>query len=206
MRELERAREGAGFKTRELEPVPDRARKFVARRDAFEELCHTAACRAETGELWRSRRGGRVSRIGHLASAAIDARDFAGAGKATETRAHPPREPSSPSPAARPSPTAARRSLASIKPAPDMPTRPSSTAAAPASRRSPRNRPSETASIQWRASRIGTAADGLRPSAATTSRSACCPGAFVAFPGNGIADNPNDKAMTLGIPVQRVAA
>ena len=31
-------------------------------------------------------------------------------------------------------------------------------------------------------------------------------GGLVAFPGNGIADNPNDKAMTLGIPVQRVAA
>ena len=32
------------------------------------------------------------------------------------------------------------------------------------------------------------------------------PGGLVAFAGNGIADNPNDKAMTLGIPVQRVAA
>ena len=31
------------------------------------------------------------------------------------------------------------------------------------------------------------------------------PGGLVAFAGNGIADNPNDKAMTLGIPVQRVA-
>ena len=46
--------------------------------------------RAETGEVWRPRRGSHTSQTGALTSAAIDARDFQRARKDRETRAHLP--------------------------------------------------------------------------------------------------------------------
>ena len=46
--------------------------------------------RAETGSVWRPRRGSHASQTGKLTSAAIDARDFARARKDRKTAAHLP--------------------------------------------------------------------------------------------------------------------
>ena len=46
--------------------------------------------RAETGDTWRPRYGSHTSHTRHLASAAIDARDFMRARKDCEIRAHLP--------------------------------------------------------------------------------------------------------------------
>ena len=86
------AQDGTEINARELELVTDRARNLGDRRDAFERLRDTAvdAYRAETGEVWRPRRGSHTSHTGKLTSAAIDARDFLRARKERETRAHLP--------------------------------------------------------------------------------------------------------------------
>ena len=66
------------MKFRALELLTDRARNLGDLRDAFEQLRDTAAehYRAETGDVWRPRRGSHTSQTGRLTSAAIDARDF----------------------------------------------------------------------------------------------------------------------------------
>ena len=97
-----------------------------------------------------------VSQTGKLTSAAIDARDFMRARKDRETRAHLPREPWSPSPAARTVATPAPSSRASTRPGRSTTTSSSCTAAAPASSASPRSGPSATASTRSCASRTGT--------------------------------------------------
>ena len=78
MRDLQREQDGSEIRSRELELVTDRARNLSERRDAFEKMRDTAAeaYRAETGDVWRPRRGSHTSRTGHLTSALIDARDF----------------------------------------------------------------------------------------------------------------------------------
>ena len=92
MRDLMRAQDGTEINARELELVTERARNLGDRRDAFEQMRDALAeqYRAETGEVWRPRRGSHVSQTGHLTSAAIDARDFQRARKDRETRAHLP--------------------------------------------------------------------------------------------------------------------
>ena len=92
MRDLERAQDGTEINARELELLTGRARSLGERRDAFEQMRDAAAeqYRAETGEVWRPRRGSHVSQTGKLTSAAIDARDFRRARKDRETRAHLP--------------------------------------------------------------------------------------------------------------------
>ena len=92
MRDLERAQDGTEINARELELLTGRARNLGERRDAFEQMRDAAAeqYRAETGEVWRPRRGSHVSQTGKLTSAAIDARDFRRARKDRETRAHLP--------------------------------------------------------------------------------------------------------------------
>ena len=92
LRDLQAVQDGTEINARELELVTDRARNLGDRRDAFERLRDTAAdaYRAETGEVWRPRRGSHTSHTGKLTSAAIDARDFLRARKERETRTHLP--------------------------------------------------------------------------------------------------------------------
>ena len=92
MRDLGNAQDGTEVKARELELITDKARNLGDRRDAFEKMRDTLAdaYRSTTGEVWRPRHGSHVSRTGALTSAAIDARDFIRARKDRETRAHLP--------------------------------------------------------------------------------------------------------------------
>ena len=90
LRDLQSAQDGSEVKARELELTIDSARNLGDRRDAFEQMRDAAAeqYRADTGEVWRPRRGSHTSA---LTSAAIDARDFQRARKDRETRAHLPK-------------------------------------------------------------------------------------------------------------------
>ena len=92
LRDLQSAQDGSEVKARELELTTDRAHNLGDRRDAFERMRDAAAehYRAETGDVWRPRRGSHTSQTGALTSAAIDARDFQRARKDRETRAHLP--------------------------------------------------------------------------------------------------------------------
>ena len=92
LRDLQKAQDGTEIKSRELELVTARAQNLTARRDAFETLRDAAAeaYRAETGGMWRPRRGSHTSQTGKLTSAAIDARDFIRARKDRTTMAHLP--------------------------------------------------------------------------------------------------------------------
>ena len=92
LRDLQRAQDGTEIKSLELEMTTHRAQCLTDRRDAFETMRDEAAeqYRAETGDVWRPRRGSHVSQTGTLTSAAIDARDFQRARKDRETRAHLP--------------------------------------------------------------------------------------------------------------------
>ena len=92
LRDLQRAQDGTEIKSLELEMTTHRAQCLTDRRDAFETMRDQAAeqYRAETGEVWRPRRGSHVSQTGRLTSAAIDARDFQRARKDRETAAHLP--------------------------------------------------------------------------------------------------------------------
>ena len=92
LRDLQRAQDGTEIKSRELELTTARAQNLTDRRDAFEIMRDTAAdaYRAETGSVWRPRRGSHTSQTGKLTSAAIDARDFMRARKDRETMAHLP--------------------------------------------------------------------------------------------------------------------
>ena len=92
LRDLQRGQDGTEIKSRELELVTDRAQNLTARRDAFERMRDEAAeaYRAETGSMWRPRRGSHASQTGKLTSAAIDARDYQRARKDRKTMAHLP--------------------------------------------------------------------------------------------------------------------
>ena len=92
LRDLQRAQDGTEIKSLELEMTTHRAQCLADRRDAFETMRDQAAerYRAETGNVWRPRRGSHVSQTGTLTSAAIDARDFARARQDRKTAAHLP--------------------------------------------------------------------------------------------------------------------
>ena len=92
LRDLQSAQNGSEVKSRELELVTDRTRNLGDRRDAFEQMRDAIAerYRAETGNVWRPRRGSYTSQTGHLTSAAIDARDFIRARNDRAMRAHLP--------------------------------------------------------------------------------------------------------------------
>ncbi len=92
LRDLQRAQDGTEIKSLELEMTTHRAQCLTDRRDAFETMRDTAAeqYRAETGNVWRPRRGSHVSQTGALTSASIDARDFARARQDRKTAAHLP--------------------------------------------------------------------------------------------------------------------
>ena len=92
LRDLQRAQDGTEIKSLELEMTTHRAQCLTDRRDAFETMRDQAAeqFRAETGNVWRPRRGSHTSQTGKLTSAAIDARDFVRARKDRKTAAHLP--------------------------------------------------------------------------------------------------------------------
>ena len=92
LRDLQRAQDGTEIKSLELEMTTHRAQCLTDRRDAFETMRDAAAeqYRAETGEVWRPRRGSHVSQTGTLTSAAIDARDFQRARQDRKNTAHLP--------------------------------------------------------------------------------------------------------------------
>ncbi|MDE0277825.1 MAG: DUF2493 domain-containing protein, partial [Defluviicoccus sp.] len=92
LRDLQRAQDGTEIKSLELEMTTHRAQCLTDRRDAFETMRDQAAeqYRAETGDVWRPRRGSHASQTGKLTSAAIDARDFARARQDRKTAAHLP--------------------------------------------------------------------------------------------------------------------
>ncbi len=92
LQDLQREQDGSEIKSRELELVTDRAQNLAARRDAFEQMRDAVAddYRAQTGNVWRPRRGSHTSQTSKLTSAAIDARDFMRARKDRKTQAHMP--------------------------------------------------------------------------------------------------------------------
>ena len=92
LQDLQRAQDGTEIKSLELELTTHRAQCLTDRRDALETMRDAAAesYRADTGDVWRPRRGSHTSQTGRLTSAAIDARDFARARKDRRTETHLP--------------------------------------------------------------------------------------------------------------------
>lgn len=92
LRDLQREQDGTEIQSHRLELVTDRAQNLGKRRDAFEKMRDAAAesYRGITGEVWRPRHGSHVSQTGKLTSAAIDARDYLRAKQNRETSAHIP--------------------------------------------------------------------------------------------------------------------
>ena len=210
MRDLGNAQDGTEVKARELELTTDRARNLGDRRDAFETMRDTLAdaYRAHTGEVWRPRTGSHTSQTRKLTSAAIDARDFARARKDRETMAHLP-----------------QGTLVAIAGGRNV----SDPAAVIARLDSARAKYTdivilhgggpgvERIAAQW-AERNGVHQVVCKPDWDRHGRAApfrrndellnLLPKGVIAFPasGGGITENLIDKAVTLGIPVQRCAA
>ena len=206
LRDLQRAQDGSEVKSRELELVTDRAQSLGERRDAFEQMRDDAAehYRAETGGVWRPRRGSHTSQTGHLTSAAIDARDFLRARNDRAMRAHLPegtlvaiaggkdvRDPGA---------VTAKLDQAHAK-HPDMVLVHGGGPGV------------ERIAAQW-AERNGVHQVVCRPDWNRHGRAApfrrndellnLLPKGLIAFPGSGITDNLVEKAVQLGIPVARV--
>ena len=117
-----------------------------------------------------------------------------------------PRERWSPSRAARTSPTRVPSSRASTRRRRSTRTSSSCTAAAPASSASPRSGQSRTASHQVVCKPDWNAHGRAAPFRRNDELLNLLPKGVIAFPGSGITDNLVDKAVALGIPVQRIAA
>ena len=208
MRDLARAQDGTEVKARELELITDRARNFGDRRDAFETMRDLAAdaYRTKTGDLWRPRRGSHVSQTGHLTSAAIDARDFQRARKDRELRAHLPQGTlvaiTGGKHVADAGAVIARLDKAKAKNADIILVHGGGPGV-------------ERIAAQW-AERNGVHQVVCKPDWNAHGRAApfrrndellnLLPKGVIAFPGSGITDNLVDKAVALGIPVQRCAA
>ena len=92
LKDLQAAQDGTEINAWELERTIERARHLGDRRDAFEKLRDAAAQRYldDTGSTWRPRHGSHTSRTSNLTSAAIDARDFLRAREQSKTQAHLP--------------------------------------------------------------------------------------------------------------------
>ena len=208
LRDLQHAQDGTEINARELELTTDRARNLGDRRDAFEAMRDTAAdaYRAATGDTWRPRRGSHTSRTGKLTSAAIDARDFLRARQDRETRAHLPEGTLVAIAGGKrvTDPDTIFRSLDRVRAkyadmvlvhggGPGV----------------------EKIAAQW-AERHGVHQVVCKPDWNRHGRAApfrrndellnLLPKGVIAFPGNGITDNLIDKAASLGIPVQKIAA
>ena len=208
IRELQREQDGSEIRSRELELATDRAGNLTARRDAFEGLRDTAAeaYRVETGEVWRPRRGSHVSQTGKLTSAVIEARDFQRAKKDRENTAHLP-QGTLVAVAGGKEATDAGKIIGQLdklkaKYADVVLVHGGGPGA-------------EKIAAGW-AERNGVHQIVCKPDWDAHGRAApfrrndellsLLPKGVVAFPGSGITDNLVDKAKTLGIPVQRIAA
>ncbi len=208
LRDLERAQDGTEINARELELRTERAQHLGDRRDAFEAMRDAVAeqYRDTTGSTWRPRRGSHVSHTGKLTSAAIDARDFRRAKKDRDTNAHLP-DGTLVAIAGGKTVTdcdAVYRSLDRVRAkyndmvlvhggGPGV----------------------EKIAAQW-AERNEVHQVVCKPDWNRHGRAApfrrndellnLLPKGIIAFPGSGITDNLIDKATSLGIPVQKVAA
>ena len=208
LRDLQRAQDGTEIKSLELEMTTHRAQCLTDRRDAFETMRDAAAeqYRAETGNVWRPRRGSHVSQTGALTSAVIDARDYQRARKERKTMAHLP--------------TGTLVAIAGGKDVADP-------AAVIAKLDQARAKYSdivivhgggpgvERIAARW-AEKNGTHQIVCKPDWQRHGRAApfrrneellnLLPRGVIAFPGSGITENLIDRARTLGIPVCRCAA
>ena len=208
LRDLQTSQDGTEIKSRELELVTDRAQNLTARRDAFEQMRDAAAdaYRADTGSMWRPRRGSHASQTGKLTSAAIDARDFRRARKDRKTTAHLP-----------------QGTLVAIAGGKDI----ANPAAVIERLDKARAKYSdlvlvhgggpgvEKIAARW-AEKNGVHQVVCKPDWDRHGRAApfrrndellnLLPKGVIAFPGSGITENLVDKARTLGIPVLRAAA
>ena len=208
IRELQREQDGSEIRSRELELAIDRANNLTERRNAFEQLRDTAAeaYRAETGEVWRPRRGSHVSQTGKLTSAVIEARDFQRARKDRENTAHLPQGTLVAVAGGKEANDAgkiiAHLDKVKAKYADVVLVHGGGPGA-------------EKIAAGW-AERNGVHQIVCKPDWDAHGRAApfrrndellnLLPKGVVAFPGSGITDNLVDKAKTLGIPVQKVAA
>ena len=208
IRELQREQDGSEIRSRELELTTDRAENLTARRDAFEGLRDAAAeaYRSETGEVWRPRRGSHVSQTGRLTSAVIEARDFQRAKKDRENTAHLPQGTLVAVAGGKEANDAgkiiAHLDKVKAKYADVVLVHGGGPGA-------------EKIAAGW-AERNGVHQIVCKPDWDAHGRAApfrrndellsLLPKGVVAFPGSGITDNLVDKAKTLGIPVQRIAA
>ena len=208
IRDLQREQDGSEIRSRELELATDRANNLTERRDAFEQLRDTAAeaYRAETGEVWRPRRGSHVSQTGKLTSAVIEARDFQRAKKDRENTAHLPQGTLVAVAGGKESTDSgliiAHLDKVKAKYADVVLVHGGGPGA-------------EKIAAGW-AERNGVHQIVCKPDWDAHGRAApfrrndellnLLPKGVVAFPGSGITDNLVDKAKTLGIPVQKIAA
>ena len=208
LRDLQRAQDGTEIKSRELELTTARAQNLTDRRDAFEIMRDTAAdaYRAETGSVWRPRRGSHTSQTGKLTSAAIDARDFMRARKDRETMAHLPQGTlvaiAGGKDVADPAAVIARLDKAREKYADMVLVHGGGPGV-------------EKIAARW-AEKNGVQQIVCKPDWDKHGRAApfrrneellnLLPKGVIAFPGSGITENLVDKARQLGIPVQRIAA
>ena len=207
LQDLQRAQDGSEVQAHELERLTDRARNLGGRRDAFEQLRDTAAdaYRSSTGNTWRPRYGSHVSQTRKLTSAAVDARDFVRARKDRETRAHLPEGTlvavAGGKNVTDPGAVFARLDKARAKYADMVLVHGGGPGV-------------EKIAAQW-AERHGVHQVVCKPDWDRHGRAApfrrndellnLLPKGVIAFPGSGITDNLVDKAVKLGIPVQRIA-
>jgi len=208
MRTLQRAQDGTEINARELELVTHRAQCLGDRRDAFERMRDAAAdaYRRATGDVWRPRRGSHTSQTGHLTSAAIDARDFLRARADRATRAHLPEGT-----------LVAVTGGKAVSDAGAVITRLDRARAKYADMVLVHGGGPgvERIAAEW-AERNGVHQVVCKPDWNAHGRAApfrrndallnLLPKGVIAFPGSGITDNLVDKALALGIPVQRCAA
>ena len=208
IRELQREQDGSEIRSRELELATDRANNLTERRDAFEQLRDAAAeaYRTETGEVWRPRRGSHVSQTGKLTSAVIEARDFQRAKKDRENTAHLPQGTlvavAGGKEASDAGKIIAHLDKVKAKYADVVLVHGGGPGA-------------EKIAAGW-AERNGVHQVVCKPDWDAHGRAApfrrndellnLLPKGVIAFPGSGITDNLVDKAKTLGIPVQKIAA
>ena len=208
LRDLQRAQDGTEIKSLELEMTTHRAQCLTDRRDAFETMRDEAAdaYQAETGSVWRPRRGSHTSQTGALTSAAIDARDFVRARQDRKTAAHLP-----------------QGTLVAIAGGKDI----ADPAAVIARLEQARAKYDdlvlvhgggpgvEKIAAQW-AERNGVHQIVCKPDWQRHGRAApfrrndellnLLPKGVIAFPGSGITENLIDRARQMGIPVLKAAA
>ena len=208
MRDLQKEQDGTEIKSHQLELTIDRAQNLGLRRDAFEKMRDAAdeIYQLNTGTVWRPRHGSHTSQTGKLTAAAIDARDYQRAREDRKHRAHLP-----------------EGTLIAVAGGKDV------TNANAIFHRLEKARAKyadmvlvhggapgiEKIAASW-ADRNGVHQIICKPDWDRHGKAApfrrndellnLLPRGVIAFPGSGITDNLVEKAVKLGIPVQRCAA